>query len=285
MHFTKMQGAGNDFVVVDARKMERDWPKLAREMCDRHFGVGSDGLVLVLPSGIADFRMRMFNPDGSEAEMCGNGVRCFAKYIAEKGLRQKARELAIETLAGIRKVVLATEDGRVARVQVGMGKPILDPAGIPVRLQQAGRGDDPVDIIRYALTIDGRELDLCFVSMGNPHAVCFIDEPVADFPLTLIGPKVENHDLFPQRTNFEIVNVLDKARLDARVWERGAGLTLACGTGACGIAVAARLAKGTSREVEVNLPGGTLAISWDLEGEVLLSGPAEFVFEGEWPER
>ncbi|MBI2908700.1 MAG: diaminopimelate epimerase [Chloroflexi bacterium] len=283
MHFTKMHGTGNDFVVVDAREIDRDWPRLAVATCHRHFGVGADGLILLLPSEIADFRMRMFNPDGSEAEICGNGIRCFARYVVERGLgRGDGRQLAVETLAGVRRVRFTmASDKSVASVQVGMGHPELRPEAIPVAI--AGR-EDELYITDYPIRIDGRELKLTFVSMGNPHAVCFLEEAVDEFPLHIIGPKVERHPLFPRRTNFEIANVLSRESVRARVWERGAGETMACGTGACAVAVAGHLHRLTVDNVNITLPGGALAVSWDGRGEVLLSGPAEFVFEGEWPD-
>lgn len=285
MHFIKMHGTGNDFVVVDAQDMERDWPRLAIAMCHRHFGVGADGLILVLPSGAADFRMRMFNPDGSEAEMCGNGIRCFAKYVIEREPAANRIELAIETLAGVRKVRVSMNGKAVTSVQVGMGAPVLKPEEIPVLLPQTGRGEHELDITYHQVTVEGKELQLNFVSMGNPHAVCFLDEPVDEFPLYIIGPKVEHHPLFPNRTNFEIANVLSRGKIRARVWERGAGETLACGTGACAVAVVAYLRRLAGHNVDITLPGGTLRVSWDGKGEVLLSGPVGFVFEGEWPER
>ena len=274
MKFVKMQGTGNDFVLIDASHMERDWPSLAVAMCDRHFGVGCDGLLLVLPSKIADLRMRMFNPDGSEAEMCGNGIRCFARYALENGLAG-GTSLRIETLAGVREVKTLA-----GSYQVSMGQPRLEAEDIPVSI---GHGQAGAPILDYHLLINGRELLLTFVSMGNTHAVCFPQEPVADFPLSDLGPKVEHHPIFPQRTNFEVANVQDREHLTARVWERGAGETLSCGTGACAIAVAAWLRGYTDREVNITLPGGTLTLEWEGRGEVFLRGPAETVFWGEWP--
>ena len=276
MNFIKLQATGNDFVLIDARRMKRDWSALAKAMCDRNFGVGADGLLLILPSKAADFYMRMFNPDGSEAEACGNGLRCAARYAMESGLARGA-EIRIETPAGIKR--LQTR-GRKS-IQVAMGKPILAPSAIPVIVERKGaRATAPV--IDYPLAIGKMKLKITCVSIGNPHAVCFLDQPVADFPLAEVGPKVEHHPMFPNRVNFEIVNVLSRSKLRVRVWERGAGETLSCGTGACAIAVAARLKKLTDNPVDILLPGGTLTVDWDGRGEVLLSGPAEVVFEGKW---
>ena len=279
MKFTKMQGTGNDFILVDAREVEGDWPRLAMAMCRRHFGVGADGLILVLDSKVADFRMRIFNADGSEAEMCGNGLRCFAKFVIEQGLAPKnRRELSVETLAGINRVWPQVVDGVVASVQVSMGVPKLKASDIPVL---AGALNTVLD---YPLVVDGRELKVTCVSMGNPHAVCFVDEPVAGFPLAEIGPKVEHHPIFPNRVNFEVARVLSRRQVAGRVWERGVGETLACGSGACAIAIAARLHDYVGNELDIILPGGVLRLAWDGVEEVLLSGPAETVFEGEWGE-
>jgi diaminopimelate epimerase len=283
MKFTKMQGTGNDFILIDAHELERDWPCLAMVMCRRHFGVGADGLILVLDSKVADFRMRIFNADGSEAEMCGNGLRCFAKYVVEQGLAPEGRrELAVETLAGINRVRPRLEAGVVTGVQVGMGVPQLKPNAIPVLVDKAETLDVVLD---YPLVVDGRELKITCVSMGNPHAVCFVDEPVADFPLTEVGPKVEHHPIFPQRVNFEVARVVSRRQVEARVWERGVGETLSCGSGASAIAVAARLHDFVDDELDITLPGGVLTLAWDGAGEVLLSGPAEAVFWGEWVEK
>ncbi|MBT9149602.1 MAG: diaminopimelate epimerase [Dehalococcoidia bacterium] len=291
MKFTKMQATGNDFVLLDAHQVEQNWPELARDMCRRHFGIGADGLILVLPSDKADFRMRMFNPDGSEAEACGNGLRCFVRYVIEKRLTGKTR-LKIETRAGIREAsiefrVSSSEGGGVASkletqnskllVRVAMGLPEFAPDKIPVRIESV-----TVPVLDYPLNLKDIEIKMSLVSMGNPHAVCFLDEPVAGFPLSDIGPQIEHHQVFPNRTNFEIVNVVGKRQLRARVWERGAGETLSCGSGACAIAVAARLHGFGDDMIEIELPGGTLMVGWDGRGEVWLSGPAETVFEGEF---
>ena len=282
MKFTKMHGAGNDYVYVDARSQEQDWPELARRMSDRHFGVGSDGLILIKGSDVADLRMSMFNADGSEAEMCGNGIRCFVKYAVDRSIVSGSNgSVSVETLAGIRNIIPISEDGTVTGARVSMGPAILTPDEVPVKLDSAGEyGSGPV--LEYPFEMDGYDLPLSFVSMGNPHAVTFIDTSVAEFPLLTVGPKVETHPIFPRRVNFEIVNVDNPTHLTARVWERGSGETLACGTGACGIAVASILGGHSDNTVDITLPGGTLKVDWDGQGEVYLEGPAEEVFSGEW---
>ena len=282
MKFTKMHGAGNDYVYVDARSQEQDWPELARRMSNRHFGVGSDGLILIKGSDVADLKMSMYNADGSEAEMCGNGIRCFVKYAVDRTIVSSFNDsVSVETLAGIRNITPISEYGTVTGARVSMGAPILTPDAVPVKLDAAGEyGSGPV--LEYPFEMDGYDLPLSFVSMGNPHAVTFIDTPVAEFPLLTVGPKVENHSIFPRRVNFEIVNVDNPTHLTARVWERGSGETLACGTGACGIAVASILGGHTDNTVSITLPGGTLKVDWDGQGEVYLEGPAEEVFSGEW---
>ena len=289
MKFTKMQGAGNDYIFIDARSVEADWPALSRAMSDRHFGVGGDGIILVLDSEVAHLRMRMFNADGSEGEMCGNGIRCFAKYAIERGIaRPDGSGLQVETLAGIRTVVPLTEHGKVMRARVAMGVPELEPKKVPVALTHPPKEKlDPKEkmgaaVVNYPMEFGNAPLRLSFVSMGNPHAVAFIQQPVDEFPLHTVGPKVEHHPMFPRRVNFEIVNVEDDGQLKARVWERGSGETLACGTGACAIAVASRLLRHTADGVDITLPGGMLNVTWDGEGEVYLEGDAVEVFEGEW---
>jgi diaminopimelate epimerase len=303
MKFSKLQATGNDFILVDARTREGEWSKLAQAMCDRHFGVGADGLILVQDSTTADLKMRIFNPDGSEAEVCGNGLRCLAKYVIEKGItltqtlslegrglreggakprcNRGNRSLTIETLSGVRKVKAYMSGNKVNRVEVNMGLPQFQPEQIPVKVKV----DIPLasgPILDYPLVIDGKKLTLAILSMGNPHAVSFLSRPVADFPLAEIGPKVERHHIFPQRTNFEVARVLSRDKIEARVWERGVGETLACGSGACAIAVAAQLLNYVGQQVDIILEGGTLTVSWDRVGEVLLTGPVEEVFTGEW---
>jgi diaminopimelate epimerase len=289
MKFSKLQATGNDFILVDALTGpgEDDWGKLARAMCDRHFGAGADGLILVQNSTIADLKMRLFNSDGSEAEVSGNGLRCFAKYAIEKGLigkmssraRQSNRSLTIETLSGVRKVKAYMLENKVNRAEVNMGLPRFQPEQIPVKVKV-----DIIPILDYPLVIDGKKLTLSLLSMGNPHAVSFLSRPVADFPLAEIGPKVERHHMFPKRTNFGVARVLSKGKIEARVWERGVGETLACGSGACAIAVAAQLLDYVEPQVDIILAGGTLTVSWDRVREVLLTGPVEEVFTGEWLE-
>ena len=286
MRFTKMQGAGNDYIFIDARdplSREADWPALSRAMSDRHFGVGGDGIILILPSEIAQLRMRMFNADGSEGEMCGNGIRCFAKYAIERDIAQPGGSgLRVETPAGIRTVSPVTEHGKVARARVAMGAPRLEPDEIPVVLSEGSLENPGPPVLNYPVKIGDVPLKLNFVSMGNPHAVAFIQEPVEEFPLHVIGPQVEHHPMFPKRVNFEIVNMEGHGRFKARVWERGSGETMACGTGACAVGVAARLLGLADTHPDITLPGGTLKISWDGEGEVYLEGDAVEVFEGEW---
>ncbi|MBM3133348.1 MAG: diaminopimelate epimerase [Chloroflexi bacterium] len=272
MKFTKMQATGNDFVMIDARSVEMDWPGLARAMCHRRFGVGADGIILILNSEKADFRMRIFNPDGSEAETCGNGLRCFTRYAIEKGITGK-KKIEIETLAGI-----ARAEVRNSLVRIAMGVPQFEPSRIPVDIK-----GQSVPVLDYPIKVGEKVIPVSLVSMGNPHAVAFLKEPVADFSLHEIGPQVEHHAMFPRRTNFEIVNAVDRGHLKVRIWERGAGETLSCGSGACAVAVAARLKGLAGDAVEIQVPGGTLVLEWDGKGEVFLTGPAERVFEGEWP--
>ena len=284
MKFTKMHGAGNDYIYIDARSMaENDWPRLSRLMSDRHFGIGGDGIILILESDVADLRMLMYNADGSEGEMCGNGIRCFAKYAIERGIVSPAVDgIEVETLAGIRSVVPVYSGDRLPGARGAMGEARLNPDDLPVNLDSA-KGYPKGPVVNYPLTISGRDLNLTFVSMGNPHAVTFLEQPVSEFPLHTIGPEVEHHPMFPRRINFEAVNLSGPGRLTARVWERGSGETMACGTGACAIAVAARLLGLANGTVDITLPGGTLTVDWDGEGEVFLEGDAEEVFSGVWP--
>ena len=286
MKFTKMHGAGNDYLYIDARDHDdfsTDWSQLSRSMSDRHFGVGSDGIILIEDSGIADLKMRMFNADGSESEMCGNGIRCFAKYAIDRGLATPGADgIEVETLAGIRTVVPIYDGDRITGARVAMGEPLLEPGAVPVILDPAS-GYPKGPVTGYPLAVDSLELSLSFVSMGNPHAITFIDQPVGEFPLHTIGPMVEHHSMFPNRVNFETVNITGPGAMTARVWERGSGETMACGTGACAIAVAARLLGIADGRVDITLPGGTLSIDWDGEGEVYLEGPAEEIFSGKWP--
>jgi len=285
MKFSKLQATGNDFIMVDARTIEEDWPKLTRATCDRHFGIGADGLILVQDSTIADLKMRIFNSDGSEAEVSGNGLRCFAKYAIEEVLSSKILSrieqghcsLTIDTLSGVRKVKAYMSGNKVDSIEVNMGLPRFQPEQIPVKVKV-----DIIPILDYPLTINGKKLTLALLSMGNPHAVSFLSQPVVDFPLAEMGPKIERCSVFPQRTNFEVARVLSKVKIEARVWERGVGETLACGSGACAIAVTAQLLNYVEPQVDIILKGGTLTVSWDRVGEVLLAGPVEEVFTGEW---
>jgi len=277
MKFSKLQATGNDFILVNAMNMERNWAELARTMCQHHFGIGADGLILVQESTIADLKMRIFNPDGSEAEVCGNGLRCFAKYVIEKGV--SGYTLSVETLSGIRKVKAYMSRNKVNRVEVNMGMPQFQPEQIPLKVEV-----DIIPILDYPLVIEGKELTLTLLSMGNPHAVSFSSQPVTDFPLAKLGPKVERHPIFPKRTNFGVARVLNREKIEARVWERGVGETLACGSGACAIAVAAQLLSHVGQQVDIILKGGSLTVSWDRVGEVLLAGPVKEVFRGEWLE-
>lgn len=276
MRFTKMQGLGNDYVYVNCFKEKIDNPpELAQRISDRHFGVGSDGLIMINPSDKADFEMEMYNADGSRGEMCGNGIRCVAKYVYDYGLTDKT-SISVETLGGIKYLDLTVQDGKVKLVKVNMGRPELAPSKVPV----AAEGDRAVD---EPITVDGKEYRMTCVSMGNPHAVIFTDRDIRELPLEEIGPKFENHERFPKRVNTEFVRVLDRRTAEMRVWERGSGETLACGTGACAVAVACVLNGLTEDEVTVGLLGGDLQIKWDRENDIVyMTGPAEVVFDGEW---
>jgi diaminopimelate epimerase len=279
MRFTKMQGAGNDYVYVDCFRspMPHDPAGLSRAISNRHFGVGSDGLILICPSDKADARMRMFNADGSEAEMCGNGIRCVAKFLYDHGLVQKSA-MAIETGRGVLKLDLEVRSGSVAEVQVDMGEPILTAARIPTTLQ----GDPPVSV---PLQVLNANFEVTCVSMGNPHCVTFLSAPPDDSLVLGYGPKIEIHSAFPARTNAEFVYVRSPQDVIVRVWERGSGETLACGTGACAAAVAGVLTGRTERRIVAHLPGGDLRLHWSqTDNHVYLSGPAVEVFSGDWPD-
>jgi diaminopimelate epimerase len=270
MRFVKLHGAGNDFLVIDAREIERDWNKLSEAICHRNFGAGADGVLLVKNSEIAPLRMVLHNADGSEAEMSGNGLRCFVKYTVDRGLADpKDGKLVVETGAGVLTTDVTTQDGRVTSVRVGMGKPRFAPQEIPVAIE----AEPPIQ--DYPLQVDGQTIPVTCVSMGNPHADTFISAPVDDYALLEIGPKVEHHALFPRRVNFGVARVLARDRIEARVWERGCGETLACGTGVSAIFVAAQLAGLVDQSAVITQPGGNLAVEWDGNGEVFL--------EGEWP--
>lgn len=287
INFTKMQGTGNDFVIIDARNKELDWSALALTVCDRHLGIGADGLILLGASAKADFRMRIFNADGSEAEMCGNGIRCLARYVLEKGLiSPDAGEIAMETMTAVNRIKFESENGKINRFFVGMGKPSFAADKIPVNLKSREGGVvDINNMLSYKVSVEGTDLTLNLVSMGNPHAVHFIQSQVADFPLDVIGPLVERLPVFPNRANFMVARVLGQSELEARSWERGVGETHACGSGACAIAVASRMLGYTGQTVSIKLPGGVLNIEWNGIGdEAVLGGPAEIVFEGIWPD-
>ena len=278
MDFAKLHGTGNDFVVLDARSLDRDWSALAQTICDRHFGVGGDGLILATKSDRAPVRMRIFNADGSEAEMSGNGMRCLVKFAVDHGIVQPANdEFDVETGAGVLRVRIATEAGLVTSVRESMGPPRLDPREIPVAIEA------PPPILNFDVHVDGRTLPITPVSMGNPHAVHFQSAPVTEYPLHTVGPLMEHHALFPKRTNFEVVRVLDRAHAEMRVWERGVGETLSCGSGASATMVAARLLDLVDGAMELRVPGGELQLEWDGEGDVILTGPVVEVFRGTWP--
>ena len=277
MRFTKMHGLGNDYVFVDCFKQDlADPAAMARAISDRHFGVGGDGLILILPSKEADVRMRMFNADGSEGEMCGNGIRCVAKYAYDHG-RAKANPMSIETAAGIKAVALEIGRGRkVLAATVDMGEPILDPPEIPVNIPQQRVIDLPVRTTKHAFK-------MTCVSMGNPHAVIFVDN-VAAVPLEEVGAELERHPLFPQRINAHFVPAHSSEEVTMRTWERGSGITLACGTGASAVCVAGVLTGRTGRTITAHLPGGDLRLEWREEDKhVYMTGPAVEVFTGNWP--
>jgi diaminopimelate epimerase len=271
-----MHGIGNDYVYVNCFKETVENPsEVSKFVSDRHFGIGSDGLILIKPSDVADCYMEMYNADGSRSAMCGNGIRCVAKYIYDYGLTDKT-EVDVETAAGIKHIVLTIKDGKVEKACVDMGEPILKPELIPV----VGEGNMLVD---EPILVDGQEYRMTCVSMGNPHAVVFMDEDVKSLEIEKIGPKFENHERFPERVNTEFMYVLDRNTMNLRVWERGSGETWACGTGACATAVACHLNGKTGRTVEVELVGGTLIIEWrEADNHVYMTGPAEFSFDGVW---
>jgi len=275
MKFTKMHGIGNDYVYVNCLNEEVKHPQeVAEFVSDRHFGIGSDGLILIKSSQIADFEMAMYNADGSRGEMCGNGIRCVAKYVYDYGLTDKTG-ISVETLAGIKYLDLTVEDGKVSQVKVNMGAPELAAEKIPVLAEEKQAVDVPLEV-------EGNTYRMTCVSMGNPHCVIFLEEDVRNLDLEKIGPAFENHSRFPKRINTEFVNVIDKNTLRMRVWERGSGETLACGTGACATAVAAMINGKTGQEVTVQLSGGDLHIAWEGgDASVYMTGSATTVFDGE----
>ena len=275
MKFTKMQGIGNDYVYVNCfEETVADPERVSEIISDRHFGIGADGLVLIMPSDKADFRMRMFNADGSEGNMCGNATRCIGKFVYDNRLTDKT-SITLETRSGIKKLTLYPENGRVKTVLVDMGKAVLKPADIPMNVS----GDT---FINKPITVDGKEVFITAVSMGNPHAVTYVED-VDSLELEKIGPSFENHPLFPERVNTEFIKILDESTMQMRVWERGSGETWACGTGACA-ATAASVLNGYfphDKEITVKLRGGDLFITYKSDGTVLMRGPAETVFTGE----
>lgn len=274
MRFTKMHGCGNDYVYVNLfEEVVADPSAVSVQVSDRHFGIGSDGLITIGPSEVADFRMRIYNADGSEAEMCGNGIRCVAKYVYDHKLTDKT-EISVESGAGIKYLTLYVEEGTVQQVRVDMGEPILEPAQIPVVSDRQPVIDEPI-------MVAGKEWRMTCVSMGNPHAVVFVDD-VKDFPLEQIGPKFENHERFPKRTNTEFVQIISRTEASMRVWERGSAETWACGTGTCATVMACILNGLTDHKVLVHLRGGDLTIEYDEKtNHVFMTGPATEVFSGE----
>lgn len=278
IRFSKLHGLGNDFVVVDALQQRLDgidFPSLAQAVCDRHFGIGADGLILVLPSDHSDLRMRIFNADGSEPQMCGNGIRCFAKFAFENKLIEK-EIFSVETLAGVIVPALIMENGRVSQVEVDMGPPYLTRAEIPMLGMPE---DEPA--IEVPVKIGDTTFHVTAVSMGNPHAVIFVGN-VEEIEIDKTGPLFEHHPLFPERTNTEFVSILNRDEARMRVWERGSGETLACGTGACAVAIAGVITNRLNRKSTIHLPGGDLQIEWlQTNNHVIMTGPAHHVFDGE----
>lgn len=282
-----MQGLGNDYVYVDCTKEELATPSdIAKAVSDRHFGIGSDGLILIKPSKVADFYMEMYNADGSRSAMCGNGIRCVGKYVYDFDLTDKL-DVSIETAAGIKYLNLRLLGGQVSEVRVNMGAPIFEPALVPTTLEatrEIASGDKTVPAVLDApLTVDGKEYRVSCVSMGNPHVITYVDDEKA-VDIEKIGPSFEHHEVFPERTNTEFIRVADRQNIYMRVWERGTGETLACGTGACASAVATMLNGMCDRKVTVHLLGGDLVIEWDeKENVVYMTGPAVTVFTGDYP--
>ena len=280
MKFTKMHGCGNDYIYVDGAKEQiplEEKPDIVKKLSDRHFGIGGDGVIFINPSTEADFEMEMYNMDGSRAEMCGNGIRCVAKFVYDKGLTDKT-SISIVSCGKTKYLDLTVEDGKVSTVKVNMASPILNADDIPVILDKQKKQDQ---VVGEKIQVGDRTYEMTCVSMGNPHAVVFMED-VAGLDIESIGPLFENHSCFPKRINTEFVKVLDRSNIEMRVWERGTGETLACGTGACASVVACVLNGLTNDEVTVKLLGGSLHITWDREANlVYMTGPAETVFEGE----
>lgn len=275
MKFTKMHGAGNDYIYVNCfEETVKDPEKFSIKVSDRHFGIGSDGLIMICPSEVADFRMAMYNADGSQGKMCGNGTRCVAKYVYDHKMTDKD-EISLETLSGIKYIKVFVEDEKVVSARVNMGSPILKADEIPTKFD----GDQ---VVRQKLTIDDKDYEVTCVSMGNPHCIVYVDD-VKNLPLEKIGPAFENHEMFPERINTEFIHIISENEFDMRVWERGSGETLACGTGACASTVASILNGYCKKEndIKVNLIGGTLYCNWSADGDVYMTGPAVTVCEGE----
>jgi diaminopimelate epimerase len=273
-----MHGAGNDFLIVESSGEERDWPAISEAMCHRNLGVGADGVMLILPSDRADFRMRLFNSDGSEAEVSGNGVRCLVKYAVERGVASpKEDRVTIEAIHDVLEAQVFMENDKVVRSRLSMGPPIFEAARIPVSV------DREPPILDFDIDVDGEMVPVSCVSMGNPHAVVFLEEEPGQYPLEYMGPLVENHTAFPARVNFGAAYVAARDKMAVRVWERGAGETLACGSGCCAAMVMAHVKGLVDDLVDITQPGGLLTIEWDGHGDVYLTGPAEFVFDGDWP--
>ncbi|MYE38080.1 MAG: diaminopimelate epimerase [Candidatus Spechtbacteria bacterium SB0662_bin_43] len=285
--FTKVQGIGNDFILIDAlgsnsHFLNRDWTMITPKICDRHFGIGADGILIAADSNNADAHMVIVNADGSYSDMCGNGIRCFVKYLIERAdFKPKNRNITVETGSGIVQVEIHMSGSIVDSVRVAMEPVVLDPETIPVLNAQSSPD------IHHTLQINNTTYDLACIGMGNPHAVLFIDMPIDDFPLTDIGPIVETHPDFPNKTNFEVANIVSPHHIKMRVWERGVGVTLACGSGACAVLVAARLRGLSDKQATVSLPGGDLKMQWDGTNNksepVYMSGPAQLSFTGMLP--
>ncbi len=275
-----MQGAGNDFVVVESDDPDVDWGQLAVAICDRHYGVGADGLLVTSSSSVADIRMRILNADGSEASACGNGTRCVVKHYVDRhpGM-DTGRRVTVETLSGIRDAWYLGTSSAAAQVRVAMGQPQVCP--LPAKRGRVADKQERDLAPRQTVSVAGRKIQVTVVSFGNPHAVYFTNDPLSDFPLAEIGNDLD-HRVFPEGINFEIARAIGRNCVEARVWEHGVGETLACGSGACAIAVAGNWLGVLREEVEVRLPGGTLSVQWDGKGEVFVAGPAETVFQGEW---
>ena len=274
--YTKMHGLGNDYLFIETEKNQcGDWPELSRQMSHRHLGAGADGIILIMPDEAQDFRMRIFNADGSEAGTCGNGIRCFAKYVYERGMTDKT-EFVIDTLGGPNGVSLSVDSGEVVFVRSNMGAPKFERSEIPMEGPE-GR------VLEEALTVGDETFEVTCANIGNPHAVIFVDDATA-IDLADLGPKIENHPAFPQRTNVEFVSVIDRQNITMRIWERGSGITMASGSGSCGAALAAMITDRVDKKINVHLVYGQLGIEWAEDGNVYQEGPATEVYNGEWPD-